>query len=83
MIDPIFLSDSCQQAFYSNTGTTNNCKLARAFVKDKRITILSRNRTDNSNAEFYNPDKYKVVKMVKSLSSGPARFAKVRVSLIL
>ena len=51
-----FFLNSCKQAFYADQGSTNNSKLARGFAKEQRITMLSRNLTDNVNGEFYNPD---------------------------
>lgn len=48
--------------------------VGRGFTKEPRVTIISRNMTDNSCGEFYNPVKSKTVANLKSIGSGPARF---------
>ena len=69
---------SCKQAYYQEASSTNNVKLARGFTKESRVTVLSRNRSDNCNGEFYHPDKPSTTTKLKSLGSGPPRFSTVQ-----
>ena len=56
------------------TNLSSGTKIAMAFPKAKRETMISYNVSDNRNSEFYNGDKLRQVKQTKGLGSGPERF---------
>ena len=59
---------------YGQVKSTNNVKISTGFSKAKRNTIISLQMTDNRNCEFYDGDKPKNIKNLKSMTSGPIRF---------